>query len=51
MGGRQSGMERLEPRSVRTRHDREALRHPRSRSGVVPLVPRDGENDLRRPQG
>ena len=33
------------------RHRREALRHSRSRGGVVPLVPCDGEDDLRRPRG
>ena len=42
-------MERLERRSVHPRHGREAFRHPRSRGGVVPLVPRDGKDHLRRP--
>ena len=30
---------------------RTALRHPRSRGGVVPLVPRHGEDDLRQSRG
>ena len=44
-------MERMERRSVRPRAGRTALRHPRSRGGVVPLVPRHGEDDLRQSRG
>src|SRR5438874_518122 len=41
----------MERRSVRPRAGRKALRHSRSRSGVVPLVPRHGEDDLRQSGG
>ncbi len=42
-------MERLGRRSVHPRRGRKAFRDPRSRGGVVPLVPRHGKDDLCEP--